>query len=348
MSTRTQHSRLSSGQLKQALMQTPTKPAAKKDGTQLTHRCPSKIHCTNCGHNIDLKAYIEKFHATKDNLDTAKSSRSELIGRSSVSVSNSGLTAFDLEKLCDSGCFETSSLISADGRQQLMQQNVPGSKKSQTHRHPTVSNLLLFPEVTTFPETYHRPSYQAAFPHSDSFTTSFAPVVCDSDKEDLARGKCLEKVDSLDVEEMLQLLQAPEEVDKHYFCERRQDNYQGQRDGVPWTLADMIVEQKQFEFVQTANHITSEQAMGIPCNGEVSGKTAYIQPDTEVTGKFDDGITDSTNVKPKPDCSNVIAETADESTAGRVLRSRLKQRCRLRICKFKPKNISRQHKKKQK
>ena len=342
-----QSSLMSGGRQKQPPMQTSTKPGQKDP--RLSHRCPSKIHCTNCGHKIDLKAYIEKFEMTKDfpSGNTRKSN-----GKPAESVNNCGLTVYDLERICDTGCLDASSSISTDEKQQRIQQ-ILCNEKSIVDRLSVDGNPLQFSNImTAFPDTYYHPFHTPFFPHSDKVTRSFAPFLCDTAKEEFPQIEYWDKLDSLDVEEMLELLESAPNTKCSSACTKSQGDTAQRKVSLSVVSLREKGDAKLVEPVQPANHIVSEP-VAVVSSDEIpystkSGETARVQHcecnPKRAPDKTSDVIDESSIGGHVSGC----VDTGDSSEVSkrRVLRSRVKQHCQLRICKHKPRNNSRKTNKK--
>ena len=335
-----QSSSVSGGRQKQPPMQTSTKPGQKNP--QLSHRCPSKIHCTNCGHKIDLKAYIEKFEMTKDfpSDNTRKSN-----GKPAVSVNNCGLTIYDLERICD-----TSSSISTDEKQQRIQQ-ILCNEKSLVDRLLVDGNTLQFSDITTaFPDTYHHPFHMPFFPHSDKLTRSFAPVLCDTAKEEFPHIEYWDKLDFLDVNEMLELLESAPNTKRGSTCTGSQGDTAQREVSLSVVSLREKGDAKLVEPVQPANHIASEPAAVVSSdevpystNGSEISNAHHCECDPKTTpDKASDPVDNSSIDGHVTGC--VDTGDSGEVSKRRVLRSRVKQHCRLRICKHKPRKTSKNSK----
>ena len=68
-------------------------------------------------------------------------------------MNNCGLTVYDLERICDTGCLNSSSSISTDEKQQRMQQ-ILYENSIIVDRLSVDSNPLQFSDImTAFPDT---------------------------------------------------------------------------------------------------------------------------------------------------------------------------------------------------
>jgi hypothetical protein len=179
------------------------------------------------------------------------------------------------------------------------------------------------------------------FPHSDELTRSFAPILSDYvgecvEESTLAKG--WGKLDTLDVDEMLQLLETAPEI---RYCSNRNPC-------IEITDSKLYYGKPQknngaiFESVKPANHIVNEDYD--PCYKlhSSSGKTSHSGNFTrKAIGKltrYHEPTTDCSNDSEKSESSNSDGEIVpceEEPDGGRILRSRAKHPSS-RICKRRP------------
>ena len=180
-------------------------------------------------------------------------------------------------------------------------------------------------------------STEHCFPHSDELTQSFAPVLSDCVSEHAEETTTLTqgwgKLDTLDVDEMLQLLETTPET----WYRSGRNSYtvvaNSKVCGKPKTNNEALVES-----VQPANHIFTEDFDPRYELHSSSGKTANSGKSGKTIGKltrYHNPTTDCSNESEKSENSNSegeVVQCKDEPDRGRVLRSCAKQPTS-RICK---------------
>ena len=235
------------------------------------------------------------------------------------SATTAGLTVFDLEVICDTGHIDQALSTTTTGEQ-------------QTRRDNNNESLSSFGKIS-----YHYTDItKPCFPHSDELTRSFAPVLSDcvsecAEEPTLAEG--WGKLDTLDVDEMLQLLETTPET---RYCSGH-NSYTVVADskvcGKPKTNNEALVES-----VQPANHIFTEDFDPRYELHSSSGKTANSGKSGKTIGKltrYHNPTTDCSNESEKSESSNSegeVVQCKDEPVRGRILRSCAKQPTS-RICK---------------
>ena len=312
---RSQPSHSSGGQLKQALLQGSPLQCSMQQQTPSSFRCPRLIHCSNCGHRIDLKTYIG--HSEQKTEVVPPAHRSMII---KSNVSNAGLTVFDLEMICDTGHIDQTLSASTAGEQQEKQGRNTMKSSSRFDK----------------PQYHCTGTTKPCFPHSDELTRSFAPILSDcisdyTEESTLAEG--WGKLDTLDVDEMLQLLETTPEI-RYCYSSRN-----------PRTeIADSKVygksQSNKEETLKPANHIVTESHDPRYELHSSSGKTSqsgnFIRKAIGTLMRYHDPTTDCSNDSEKSESSNSDGEVVLScEDGGRVLRSRAKQPSS-RICKKRP------------
>ena len=299
---RSQPSHSSGGQLKQALLQGSALQSGMQQQTPSSFRCPRLIHCSNCGHKIDLKTYIgHSQQKTKVIPPAHRSIKSN--------VSNAGLTVFDLEVICDTGHIDQTLSASTTGEQQEKQ----GSN--------TIKSSSCFDK----PQYHCTGTAKPCFPHSDELTRSFAPLLSDyvSDCIEVAEG--WGKLDTLDVDEMLQLLETTPEI---RYCSSRNPRIEI-ADSKGYGKPQMNNE-ATLELLKPANHIVTQGHDLCYELHSSSGKTSqsgnFIRKAIGKLTRYHNPTTDCTNDSEKSESSNSDGEVVLScEDGGRVLRSRAKQ-----------------------
>ncbi len=313
---RSQPPHSSGGQLKRALLQSSPLQPGMQQQTQSSFRCPRLIQCSNCGHRIDLKTYIGHSQQKTEVMPPAHRSVP-----TKSNVSNTGLTVFDLEVICDTGRIDQTSSTPSPGKQQAKRGSI--TMKSSSHFDK--------------PQYHCNGTTKPCFPHSDELTRSFAPILSDY------VGECVEdstlpegwgKLDTLDVDEMLQLLETAPEI--RYSSSRIEIADSKVYYGKPQKNNGAMLES-----VKPANHIVNEDYD--PCYTcklhSSSGKTSHSGNFTrKAIGKltrYHEPTTDCNNDSEKSESSNSDGEIVpreEEPDRGRIVRSRAKQPSS-RICK---------------
>ena len=296
-------------QLKQALLQGSPLQSCVQQQTQPSLRCPRFIHCSNCSHRIDLKTYIVHSQQRTGNSKVMPPAHKAIQAKSNVPTA--GLTVFDLEAICDTGHIDQTLSTLTTGKQQAKQVN-------STTVNEKLSGIGKLPY-------YSAGSTKPCFPHSDELTRSFAPVLSDYASEHIGETTLTEewgKVDTLDVDELLQLLETTSEI-RH--CSSRDPCTEVAK---PQNNSEAILES-----VQPANHIVNEDYDELHSS---SGKTSYSGKSRKTIGKltrYHSPTTNRINDNEKGESSNSDGE--EEPDGRRVLRSRPKQPTS-RICKRRP------------
>ena len=212
--TRNQQSQFKTAQLKQVLTQGSPKQQAQQK-SQPSIRCPRKIHCNNCGHKIDLTNYLlnKKSRGGESGSSSGSSQQSRKSAPSKSNANNSGLTVFDLETICDTGNIDNKPQLATVGQTPLEKEYmIYGIKEFGYNSYNKGKSK------TWQSSSYYVGQYDVTlplFPHSDELTRSFAPIFSDavyrSDRAyTLAEG--WDKLDSLDVDEILELLETTSET----------------------------------------------------------------------------------------------------------------------------------------
>ena len=325
VNVRSQPSNSRGEQQKQAVLQvSPLQPMQPQ--AQPSLRCPRLIHCSNCGHRIDLKTYIHSQQRT-GNSEVLPPAHRSILTKSSVTTA--GLTVFDLEVICDTGHIDQTLSTPTTGEQQAKGSNNTMFCRFVNDKSSSFGKLPHHSTGTTKP----------CFPHSDELTRSFAPILSNcvggcTEESTLADG--WGKLDTLDVNEMLQLLETTSVIQ---CCSSRN----------PCTkVANGKVYDKPqknneitLESVQHANHIVNEDYD--PCYElhSSSGKTSLSGKSRKTVCKltrYQNLTTDRRNDNEKSESSNSDGEVVQceaEPDGGKVLCSRAKQPTS-RICKRRP------------
>ena len=304
-------------QLKQVLMQGSSQQCMQQQ-TQPSLRCPRTIHCNNCGHKIDLKTYLQSQQKTGNSEALAPAHKSI---PTKSSITNAGLTAFDLETICDTGYIDSTSTI---GKQQCRRGNHLMFCCITNGDYEISSSFDKLPSSTRGGIT------KSYFPHSDELTRSFAPILSDTvDESTLA--ECWGKLDTLDVDEMLQLLEATSDM---RYC----SNPSTCKGVASSKLYGQTPTGKEttLKSVRLAKHIFTEEYT--PCR-ELHSSSGKTSQSGKSGGKSRGKSTGCPNVNcrngtGKSGSSNSDGEVVqcEESNGGRILRSRARQSTS-RICK---------------
>ena len=324
LSVRNQSSNTRRVQLKQALLPgSLQQPMQQQQEAQSSLQCPRMIHCSNCGHKIDLKTYMQNQRKTgNSNIITPAHDSIPM----KPNVTTAGMTVFDLEAICDTGCINQNLPI-------------PTSKKQLAEQGSnTMFCCIDYNRLSNFGKQ-SRGVTKPQYPHSDELTRSFAPVLNDcvsgcTEESNLAES--WGKLDTLDVDEMLQLLEATSELQ---YCSKQKFNTR-ETDSKLFGKHQTEDKETTLESVQPANHIVTKDYYD-PCYElhSSSGKTSQ-------SGKFGKSISnlvnystaDGSNESGKSDSGNSDGEVVqyeEEPDRGRVLRSCAKQPTS-RICKRRP------------
>ena len=309
---RSQPSHSSGGQLKQALLQGSSPQSGMQQQTPSSFRCPRLIHCSNCGHKIDLKTYIEcSQQKTKIMPPAHRSIKSN--------VSNAGLTVFDLEVICDTGHIDQTLSASTAGEQQEKQG----------------SNTIKSSSCYNKPRYHCTSTAKPCFPHSDELTRSFAPLLSDNVSDCIEVAEGWGKFDTLDVDEMLQLLETTPEI---RYCSSR--NLRTEIADSKGYGKHQMNNEATLESLKPANHIVTEGHDLCYELHSSSGKTSqsgnFIRKAIGKLTRYHNPTTDCSNDSEKSESSNSDGEVVLScEDGGRVLRSRAKQPSS-RICKKRP------------
>lgn len=355
----------SSSNLKQVLMQ----PCPLQQKAETSFHCPSRIHCDNCGHEINLKTYLQNLQMQRNRKTFSNATSSIPIqdNKTTVpakpSVPEAGSTVFDLEAVCDVGSIHPNLSLSFAGERQRQQgEALIGQTCGRQSFGPTprmisgiatlldkdgLYNLKSTNNKSMLSKTLHtvlsdveRCSIVSSyFPHSDEFTKSFVPVFSGAGsaqgQEDYL-AECWSKLDSLDVDELLQLVEATSDL---RYCSVPNQNICYGEAGTQSLREDENRTGQQVESFQTANHIlTKDAGCSIP-RGEsgvydLKDDMSKVDKNSKGLDKMtSDTVMISTNGSLKSDYADSSDGSKTEGPSRRLLRSGARQR---QICKKRP------------
>lgn len=341
----------SSSTLKQVLLQ----PSPRQEKSETLFHCPSKIHCNNCGHKIELKTYLQKLEAQRGSNDSNSTQhRKSAMPAKSSSVSDAGSTVFDLEAVCDRGSINPSMSSSLVGERQGEQGEVFTGKNCGSNigtlldkdayfnlRSITDNNSMHSKtHHTAFSNVEWCPIVSSHFPHSDELTKSFTPVFSEAEsaqRQEEALTECWLKLDCLDVDELLELVEATSDL--RYCSEANQIICKSKANEHEYPLREDENEtDQQEESVQTVNHIVSEavgcnisHAEDKSCVYNLKGDTSQLDKNN-LDKMTSDISTISSCVRDHAD-SQAGGDDIKEEPSRRILRSCVRQH---RLCKKRP------------
>lgn len=355
--------------LKQVLMQWSPRQHTQQR-TEPPFRCPRNIHCNNCGHKIDLKTFMQNLQMPKGMDSTAGNAATvPTAGKptvpSKVNVSDAGLTVFDLEAICDTGHIDPSYSSSNIGDQQGQQfQDLLGAQDSRrslptaqqmfsgatAKSNKDIDDSIVRPAKTpsefrfsTHPTAVAKPTdashcshFWNYFPHSDELTRSFAPIFSEnmkSEMEESTVAESLAKLDSIDIDELLQLVEAASDI--RYCSINSLIAHKGEGSEVVLT-ANQNVE----ESVQPAYHIIPDSVNLLHADESsvhsLEGKSSTVEETVGAMTNNDREVNnDCLSDCGKGDCGEGGVKFK-EPQSRRVLRSGTTQHKVSRICKKKP------------
>lgn len=264
--------------LKQVLLQ----GSSQQQSSQPPFRCPRRIHCDNCGHKIDLKTYLKNLQLPRG--EKSSTMTSHPAGKSlpvKLSVTDAGLTVLNLETICDTGCIDHSLSVSTEGDQRSCQRpqhqgSNAGRLRFDTNHCSSITTELdksavrssSFSDLRSMRHLSNSSQYaviEPHFPHSDELTQSFAPISSDTHhicKQMSTLAECWEKLDSLDVDEMLQLVEATSDI---RYCSKSSSNSVKVVANGQSFVGDGGNKETLLESLQPANHIITETVNCAPC-----------------------------------------------------------------------------------
>ena len=298
-------SRLKAAQSKQAFLHGSSEHQVQQKN-QSSLRCPRKVHCNNCGHTIDLENYLQPLQPSNiggcSRNNAGRSSPSGKSAPSKFNVTNIGLTVFDLENICNTGCIDGNSPVSivaecgsyekqieSVGAEECMFLGGAIESSNNTSRHdivrsPNVGEIRLKSHGAF--SKFGIQCYETAmptFPHSDELTKSFAPIFSELNEKNPRLAESWEKLDLLDIDEMLQLLEATSDV---LYCNKN-DPVISNRTKEASDISICGNEQQPADSVLPASHIITETAYCInrPCDHACVESTYNIRGKTSQDGK---------------------------------------------------------------